>query len=86
MVLLNLNAHYLYLKQSMKNKKEYNVSKLKIGNSYFYFLDNDFIVVGNNFISCKRRKITNNPINKDDFEELKRRLDYISNNDLTITL
>ena len=67
----------------MKSTKEYNVTKLKVGNSCFYFIGNDFIVAGSNFISCRKRKIA---VIIDDIDDFRRRLDYIADNNLTIKL
>ena len=67
----------------MKNTKEYIVTKLKVGNSYFYFIGNDFIVVGSNIISCRKRKIA---VIIDDIDDFKRKLNFIADNNFTITL
>ena len=67
----------------MKNTQEYNVTKLKVGNSYFYFIGNDFIVVGGNFISCRKRKIA---VIIDDIDNFRGKLDFIADNNLTIKL
>ena len=67
----------------MKNTKEYNVTKMKVGNSYFYFIGNDFIVAGSNFISCRKRKIT---VIIDDIDDFRRKLDFIADNNLKIKL
>lgn len=80
MVLLN---YICTLFITMRNTKEYSIKKLQVGNSLFYFIGNDFIVVGTNLISCRRRKIADFT---DDFNDFRRRLDFIADNNLTITL
>lgn len=70
----------------MKTTKEYNVSKLEVGDDTFYFLGNDYMVVSDRLITFKKKGITNYLMNEEEFKDFKNRLDYIADNDLTITL
>ena len=70
----------------MKTQKEYNVSKLEVGDSCFYFFGNDYMLAGSTFISFKKRRMAQIPMIEEDFEIFKERLNYIADNNLTINL
>lgn len=59
----------------MCRPKEYEVDKIKVGSSYFYFIGNKYMIVNNNLIDTGNKTITPIPIDKEEMEALINKLD-----------
>lgn len=68
----------------MKTQKEYNVTRTELSDGTIYFIGNDYIVIRDSLISCKRNKLIS--VEVENITDFKKRLDYIVDNDLTIIL
>lgn len=81
MVLLN---YICTLFISMKNTKEYSVSKTVLSDGTIYFIGNDFMILQNKLVSCSRRKV--DIFEVEDIDTFKRYLDKKIENNETIKI